>query len=547
MKRFFVKASIGAAGLLALLVPLHGCTNLDETPLSLISTSNFFTNEGEVLAALAGVYAQLRTTTPEGGLYDVNEITTDEMVVPIRGSDWNDNGQWIDLHNMTWTPNSIATSNFFNGDWNNPYAGIARANLFLSAVQNVTVANKASIIAEVRALRAFYYYLLMDFFGGVPIVTTTELGKHPRNTRREVFDFIEKELIAARDSGLPATRPVEENGRFTQGGADAILANMYVNAGVFTKEGAGSGGINATGYNSCSGITVTGGDACQAAIAASDRLLNSGNYRLADSFPQNFRADNNNSPENIFVVKFIAADGLGMDYAMAILHYNQYAPLAPWNGFAIQAQTYNAFDSTDKRRRVVLIGPQNDVLSGAFACVRPGCAGGAPDNYGPVWESTHRLIFTDTIHNIRAATEGEGGRVYKWPADPNHVAQNSGNDFAWFRLGEIYLIKAEVEHVLGNDALALALLDSLRARRDTVAPPLVGAVTDAVILKERLFELLGESKRRQDLIRFGGYTNRADDPSLVGGKQPRADYYVLMPVPQSQIDANPLLTQNPGY
>ena len=548
MKRFFVKASIGAAGLLALLVPLQGCTNLDETPLSLISTSNFFTNEGEVLAALAGVYAQLRTTTPEGGLYDVNEITTDEMVVPIRGSDWNDNGQWIDLHNMTWTPNSIATSNFFNGDWNNPYAGIARANLFLSAVQNVTVANKASIIAEVRALRAFYYYLLMDFFGGVPIVTTTELGKHPRNTRREVFDFIEKELIAARDSGLPATRPVEENGRFTQGGADAILANMYVNAGVFTKEGAGgSGGINATGYNSCSGITVTGGDACQAAIAASDRLLNSGNYRLADSFPQNFRADNNNSPENIFVVKFIAADGLGMDYAMAILHYNQYAPLAPWNGFAIQAQTYNAFDSTDKRRRVVLIGPQNDVLSGAFACVRPGCAGGAPDNYGPVWESTHRLIFTDTIHNIRAATEGEGGRVYKWPADPNHVAQNSGNDFAWFRLGEIYLIKAEVEHVLGNDALALTLLDSLRARRDTVAPPLVGAVSDALILKERLFELLGENKRRQDLIRFGGYTNRADDPSLVGGKQPRADYYVLMPVPQSQIDANPLLTQNPGY
>jgi len=61
MKRFFVKASIGAAGLLALLVPLQGCTNLDETPPSLISTSHFFNNDAEVLAALAGVYAQLRT------------------------------------------------------------------------------------------------------------------------------------------------------------------------------------------------------------------------------------------------------------------------------------------------------------------------------------------------------------------------------------------------------------------------------------------------------------------------------------------------------
>ncbi|OLE65112.1 MAG: hypothetical protein AUG74_12650 [Bacteroidetes bacterium 13_1_20CM_4_60_6] len=512
MKRLFVKASIGAAGLVALLVPLQGCTDLNETPPSLISTSNFFTNEAEVLAALAGVYAQLRTTAPEGGgsgsLYRVNEVSSDEVVVPIRGPDWNDNGQWIELHNMTWTATSIATTNFFN-------------------------------------------YLLMDFFGGVPIVTTTELGKHPRNTRREVFDFIEKELIAARDSGLPATRPVEDNGRFTQGGVDAILANMYLNAGVFTKEGAGSGGINATAYNSCTGVTVSGGqDACLAADSAATRLLNSPYYQLADSFPQNFRADNNNSPENIFVVKFIAADGLGMDYAMAILHYNQYAPLSPWNGFAIQAQTYNAFDSTDKRRRVVLIGPQNDVLSGAFACVRPGCAGGAPDNYGPVWESTHRLIFTDTIHNIRAATEGEGGRIYKWPADPNHVAQNSGNDFAWFRLGEIYLIKAEAlnEQTPGSGA-ALTLLNNLRARPgDPVNTPLAGPITRAMILSERLFELFGESKRRQDLIRFGQYTGRTDAASgIVGGKVGRPDYYVLMPIPQAQVNANPQLAQNPGY
>src|SRR2546430_3124556 len=176
---------------------------------------------------------------------------------------------------MTWTATSIATKNFFNNVWNDPYAGIARANLFLSAVQNTTFANKASIVAEVRALRAFYYYLLMDFFGGVPIVTTTELGKHPRNTRREVFDFVEKELIAARDSGLPATRPVEDNGRFTQGAADAILANMYLNAGVFTKDGA-AGGINATGYNSCTGVIVSGGpDACPPADSPAPPPLHS--------------------------------------------------------------------------------------------------------------------------------------------------------------------------------------------------------------------------------------------------------------------------------
>jgi len=544
MKLPFVTTSIGAVGLLGLLlVPLQGCTNLDETPTSQITPGNFFRTEAEVLAGLAGVYAQLRSTAPEGSIYDANEVSTDEIVVPTRGSDWYDNGQWIDLHNQTWSPTSAAAANFFNGAWNSAYTGVARANLFLSAVQNATIPNKAAIVAEGRALRAFYYYILMDMFGGVPIVTTTEVGQHPRNTRRELFDFIERELIAARDSGLPAKWPASDNGRFTRGGADAILANMYVNAGVFTKDAVGAGGINATGYNSCSGVTVSGGqDACAAAIAAADRILNSGNYRLADSFPQNFRADNYNSPENIFVVKFIPADGLGMGITMAALHYCQYAPLTPWNGFATLAQTYNAFDAADKRRQTILIGPQKDVLTGQPATVR---VSGACPPYSP----SVALIFTDTIKDIRSATEGEGPRIYKWPADPAHVAQNSGNDFAWFRLGEIYLIKAEAlnEQTPGS-ATALGLLNALRARTDAVNTPLAGPITHDMILNERLFELFGEGKRRQDLVRFGQYTSRTDAASgLAGGKQARPDYYVLMPIPQTQIDANPMLQQNSGY
>ena len=543
MKRFSVTTSLGAAGLATLLLlPVQGCTDLSENPPSLITSGNFFHNEAEVLAGLAGVYAQLRSTAPEGGIYDANEVSTDEIVVPTRGSDWYDNGQWIDLHNVTWTPTSAASLNFFNGAWNSAYTGVARANLFLGAVENATVPNKAAVIAEGRALRAFYYYILMDMFGGVPIVTTTDIALRPRNTRREVFDFIEKELIAARDSGLPATQTAANNGRLTKSGADAILASMYINAGVFTKDGAGAGGINASAYNSCSGVTVTGGDACAAAIAAADRILNSGNYQLADSFPKVFRSDNANSKENIFVVKFIPADGLGMGITMAALHYCQYAPLTPWNGFATLAQTYNSFDATDKRRNAILIGPQKDVLTGALVTVR---VSGACPAYTP----GNALVFTDSIRDIRSANEAEGPRIYKWPADPAHVSQNSGNDFAWFRLGEIYLIKAEaLNEQSAGSAAALALLNTLRARTDPVNTPLAGPITRAMILRERLFELFGEGKRRQDLIRFGQFTGRTDAASgLVGGKQSRADNYVLMPIPQTQRDANPQLTQNPGF
>ncbi|HET7249192.1 MAG TPA: RagB/SusD family nutrient uptake outer membrane protein [Gemmatimonadales bacterium] len=520
-----VKLSIGAAGLVSLLA--LGCTNLDETPASLITPGNFFRNQQEVLAGLAGVYAQLRAFAPEGGIYDVSEITTDEDVVPTRGQDWYDNGQWIDLHNMTWTPTSAATANFFNGVWNNPYQGIARANLFLSAVQNSSVPNKAAIVAEARVLRGYFYYVLMDYFGGVPIVTSTAIATNPRNTRREVFDFIETELLAAR-ADLPATRPQSENGRITQGAVDAILANMYLNAGVFTKDA----GISGNSYNTCSGVNVTGGDACTQAIAMANSILNSGSYHLADSFPQNFRADNSTSPENIFVVKFIAADGLGMDYVMSILHYSQFNP-SPWNGFATLAQTYAAFDPADKRRQVFLIGPQKDVLTGAPVNDRAG----------------NPLFFTESIPDIHSATEGQGPRIYKWPADPAHVQQNNGNDFALFRLGEIYLIKAEAEWASGNSPGALADLNTLRARTDPVAAPLA-AVDPAgqTILSERLFELVGEGKRRQDLIRFGQYTGRTDDASgIAGGKQAQGDFHVLMPIPQTQIDANPKLTQNPGY
>jgi starch-binding outer membrane protein, SusD/RagB family len=543
MRKLSVTMSVGAAGLaMLLLVPVQGCTDLSENPPSLITSSNFFHNEAEVLAGLAGVYAQLRSTAPEGGVYDANEVSTDEIVVPTRGQDWYDNGQWIDLHNVTWTPTSAATANFFNGAWNTEYTGVARANLFLAAMATANVPNKDQYIAEARTLRAFFYYLLMDEFGGVPIVTSTDIALRPRNTRREVFDFIESELIAARDSGLPDTRPAADNGRLTKGVADAILANMYINAGVFTKDGAGAGGINATGYNTCAGINVSGGDACAMAIAAANRLLNSGNYALADTFAQNFRFDNFKSPENIFAVKFIAADGLGMDVTMAALHYCQYAPLTPWNGFATLAQTYNAFDPTDKRRNAILIGPQSDVLTGAPSTVR--VSGSCPTT----WTPATSLIFTDSIRDIHSATEGEGPRIYKWPADPSHVSQNSGNDFAWFRLGEIYLIKAEAEHATGNDAAALTDLNTLRNRNGHPVAPALAAVSDSVILKERLFELFGEEKRRQDLVRFGQYTSRTDAPSgIAGGKASVDGHYVLFAIPQSQIDANPNLTQNPGY
>jgi len=248
-------------------------------------------------------------------------------------------------------------------------------------------------------------------------------------------------------------------------------------------------------------------------------------YQLAPAFTDNFSPDNATSPENIFVIKFADADGLGFTMVMRTLHYNQFSP-SPWNGLATLAQTYNAFDALDQRRKMFLVGPQVNVESGKPTTDRKG----------------NPLVFTTTIANVTSATEGEGARIYKWPADPKHVQQNNGNDFAWFRLAEIYLIKAEAELAGGTgSSTPLALLRLVRARAfpggDTLS-----AVTTDVILRERLFELNSEGKRRQDLIRHGKYTQPWEFKA-----GPTADNRVLMPIPQTQIDANALITQNPGY
>src|SRR2546422_11218143 len=94
-----------------------------------------------------------------------------------------DNGTWLETHRQTWSANSPGTLSFVNNVWNTAYAGIARSNVLLEALQaDAKLDPTHTIEGEARFLRAFYYYLLMDVFGGVPIATTTELKARGRAT-----------------------------------------------------------------------------------------------------------------------------------------------------------------------------------------------------------------------------------------------------------------------------------------------------------------------------------------------------------------------------
>jgi hypothetical protein len=516
---------IWAAAAFGMFVLLPACTDLTEVPQSAITPENFYRNEDEVIGGLASVYAQLRTTNDE--YYNLSEISTDEMIVPTRGQDWYDNGKWLDIHRQTFTPTSPAGLDNINSAWVNLFQGVARANVVLDGISNTNFASKTVVTAELRVLRAYYYFMLMDMFGGVPIATDVAIEARPQATRDSVFRFVENELKAARPD-LPPTWPQTMNGRVTQGAVDAMLASLYLNAQVFT------GTVSATGL-------APGAARWQDALDRANAVIGSGHYSLATDasmscgtpgcgWRKNFTPDNQNTPEIIFAIKYVPVSGLGMNFLMRALHYNQYDSPSPWNGFSTLADTYAAFNSNDERKQIFLAGPQFNVITGQPALDRQG----------------NPLYFDPNIPDVTAATEGQGVRITKWPVDPNHVQQDNGNDYAFFRLGEMYLIRAEAENELGQTAAAIADVNIVRARVFASPQPLAGGLSQAqvrdAILQERLYELTAEGKRRQDLIRANKYTQ-----GTWYAKTGFFPYKVLMPIPQPQIDANPQLKQNPGY
>ena len=500
-----------AAVVAAPVLTVGACDSLDVDPFSQVEVENFYRTPSEVTAAVAPIYGALRPTL--FNYYNLSQISTDENIVPTRGSDWGDGGRWLSIHRHGWT----ADLSDLNGAYNEAFTGVARVNKVLSDIAPLDIQDEEAITAELKAMRAYFYYQLLDLFGRVPILGDDLLTVDPNNpppaaSRAEVFDFIESELVAARPL-LPATQNAA-GGRISQGAVDAILANMYINCPVFR------GTVTAGGIQRAA-------DCNQQAFDKADDLINSGNYSLSSDYLDIFAVNNGGNPEHIFRVENLAAQDLGLTLPMRMTHYNQFSP-SPWNGFATLAETYDNYDDGDPRREAILTGQARNFETGEPVEDRNG----------------NLLVFTpDFPGGVANTTEGGGYRLLKYAPDVNHVNGNHGNDFSLFRLGEMYLIRAEAAFRMGNSGQALSDINRLRERAGADD---LDSVDERAILNERLFELAGEAKRRQDLIRFEiGGTNQFLRAYF---EKPQSEpFRVVYPLPQSQLDANPSLTQNPGY
>ncbi|RLD35526.1 MAG: RagB/SusD family nutrient uptake outer membrane protein [Bacteroidetes bacterium] len=517
MKRLSISFKIMLVALLILVVGTQqSCTKLEEPVYSELTGDKFFENPDNLIYAFGVAYTNLYQLM--GHKYGIGfDAGTDILVVPQRGGDWFDGGEWIRWHRLEYRPSEAYVSRW----WNIIYYGINTCNRLIFQFEALEEVDVTPAVSELRALRALYYYWLVDIYGNVPIQTDFNVPpdfKPSTKTRQEVYDFIEAELKEvmphlSKETGLAYF------GRMNYYAAQMVLAKLYLNAEVYT-----------------------GVPQWEKASKACDSVM-TGNFSLTGNFFTNFEEDATTSPEYILGIAFDQVNAPAFEVHLFTLHYNLSSKYQfednCWNGLSIQESLYNSFEEQDVRRNGLLAGFQyfddgTPVEDPSYEQFNPN------DPTAPIDPDGAPLNLTPEINMLEPNCLRQAGtRVAKFPFIVGSDRYTS-NDFPIFRYADVLLMKAEALMRSGGDiGLALSLVNQVRARAN--ATPLT-ELTYENLLAERGRELYAEGFRRSDMIRFGVLLNtRWEKPEV------SPSYVTLWPIPESQIQANPNLIQNPGY
>lgn len=490
-----------------------GCTGLDETVYDQLPVDEYGLNEKQINSIIAPIYRTLKNAFGDAWL--LGEHASDMSVTPTRkGGDWWDGGQYKALRQHSWTP----STSLVIGGYNNCMNAISTCNQIYYTIENseAEISDRGRVLAEIRGVRAFWYYVLIDNYGNVPIVTDfTDTSKPSTSSRTDVYTFVLSELNAIKDLVRDDVSS-SSYGKITKGAVYMLLAKMYLNALVWNPAGGAK-------WQECA-------DACDVVMDL--------DYVIEPDWKASFKVNNQSSKEIILPGIFSTSDG-GNNLAYRTLHYLDPIALGlnigTWNGMSAMPSFVKSFDPDDKRKAwSFLTGPMTDPATGEVLIT----AHGRP------------LIHTEDInmvYNIDADGWGyveqeEGARCYKWEFE-NGMNGDMENDFGIFRLADVYLMKAEALVRMGTDNdEATRLVNVIRARAFDDASKLKTAVTLDDLYRERRFELAWEGYGRQDQIRFGTFRN-----AIPGWKLESDVNHELFPIPQTAINANPNLTQNPGY
>ncbi len=585
-KTFF---SIKILTIFSFIFLLNSCTDLDEVLLDEKPGNSVSDPAG----SLAAAYDRLGdgTFTDHGAVFSMQEYTTDEAILPTRGSDWGDGGKWRDMHEFTWSSSNAIVV----GNWNLLTSGITRSLTAISSAEANTFPEKALFLAEAKALLAYYTYTTLDLYGQAPY-------RDPMDTKAPLqilkADTQIDKLISDVEALLPDLADIgtqrTHHGRFTKQAGYAFLATMYLNRAVFKDRYNAASGFN---FNEAAATGSAGTD-MDRVIYYTSLLIDSGKYSLESDYFKNFARNNENGKELIFAIsqKIDYIRNGSNSFAYVSMERNQRTSAAnrgtnaacttpefyaSWDGnhddprfeqhYQYADGTWFMNDGTDVSVPATDIVPKSTNLP--WFHFNRGIQAGL--QYGPLllpsgslemignrikvsplfmekkttlrMDFTPSLTFADPTKSVFAQNEiNQGARVFKYEFDPEGGNGNSNVDIPLFRLGGIYAMRAEAYFRKGSVGPAMDDLNKLRTgrKRESLYANAPGKALTSLdseqLYKELGFELYWELQRRPQSIRFGKF-------DLAGtAKAASQPFRRLFPIPQTVIDQK-LFKQNQGY
>ncbi len=539
-----------AATLLVTFMALTSCVkDLEVFPLddTIVSTDTAYTTAEDFTMALNKIYGSWSLAGQDGsGDSDIDGLDAGNTV--LMRSWWTLQEVSADFTKCAWSDTWVTPVNTMNwGTSVEPIEGVYYRGMFIVALvndflKNIDKApeaiNKTEYRAESRFCRALAYYTLMDLYATPPFITESNYSLSPSQlTRTELFDWIESELLEIK-SDLPLR--YTQYGRADQSAVNALLARMYLNAEVYTGE---------SRYTD--------------AITASNEIISSGNYSLAENYAELFMADNGENvattKEIIFPIIF---DGVStQSYGMSVLLFGSRGSSES------SVDTYGCNSGWDGVRSTGSL-----IRNFEFESSNEGnwTSDNIKDKRG-IFYSDGRSV--DITSSAIGTFTTEGWSVYKYTnlnsdGTPGKNASFADTDFPMFRLADIYLTYAEAVARGGSGgdlATAVGYINALRERGYgdssanitsswlTASAPISGSSTSVEygnILNERARELYWEGTRRTDLIRYGLYTSSSyvwsEKGGVVSGVGTNSKFN-LFPISANDMSANGSLVQNPGY
>lgn len=549
--------------LFLLLAVLSMTSCLDEHPKDQLDEDAIYGSASDIyINAVASLYNYIgganESESIQGtcrGIYDYNTLTTDEAMIPIRGGDWYDGGLWNAMYQHRWS----ADDQSLYDTWKYLYKVIVLANKSLDIISNksalLSAAQQEEYRAEIRAIRAMFYYYAMDMFGRVPLVLSSSEQLHSslfqgQTDRSSIFQFVFQELQQVLPS-LPDQHSNKEGnyyGRITQPVVNFLLAKLALNAEIYMYDDWTQGyasrpkgsdihfSVPASDASLCNGDKVDCRklNAWETCIYYCDKLAEEG-YGLESDDSFNFSTHNETSKENIFTIpmdKNIYTNQF--HYLFRSYHYTHGGVLG-WgseNGTCATISTMKAnhYGEADEDVRCKMNFVAGVVKVDGHELLMDN---GKPLEYQP-FEVAQNLTNSKFVKTA-------GARMAKYEVDRTSYMDGKlqSNDIVLFRYADVLLMKAEAK--VRNGENGDEELNRIRAR---VGMPYRKATLDN-ILEERLLELVWEGWRRQDLIRFGKFTGAYDLRTPLQGES--SGYTSVFPIPQKCIDLNSELIQNKGY